>query len=132
MFNPLFNTDNPANADDFLVDLNPNSLQVAKNAMVEVGIWDVATAGLKAAREETRQREEKAKKAGNDSSMQSSDLVGFECVRFQGLRTAYFCIDKESKIKSVDEGLEQVKHSEGDRLVLNTIVGLKEDTSKTK
>jgi len=38
-----------------------------------------------------------------------------ETIRFQGMRVAYFCLDRES--------------TEGD-VILNRIVGLKEDTGK--
>ncbi len=38
-----------------------------------------------------------------------------ETIRFQGMRVAYFCVDRES--------------TEGD-VILNRIVGLKEDTGK--
>ena len=43
------------------------------------------------------------------------EVAGVESVRFQGLRVAYFAVDGDSK---------------GDRVVLNRIVGLKEDSGK--
>lgn len=38
-----------------------------------------------------------------------------ETIRFQGMRVAYFCVDREST---------------NDEIILNRIVGLKEDTRK--
>jgi len=132
MFNPLFLSENPGNSDNWVEELNPDSLQVARNAMIEVGFWDVATQGLANAKKEAESRKANPKHeiSAESPTIKNSELVGFECVRFQGLRVAYFCVDKDSNITSVKEGGDQVMHSQGDRIILNTIVSLKEDTGK--
>jgi glutaminyl-tRNA synthetase len=55
--------------------------------------------------------------------LSAESLVGMECVRFQGLRVAYFAVDKDSKLGCSDE-VEGVApgRREGDVLVLNRIV----------
>ena len=60
-----------------------------------------------------------------------AQLVGRECVRFQGLRVAYFAVDKEARLACLDEaeGVDAGKR-EGDFVVLNRIVSLKEDSGK--
>jgi len=133
LFRPLFTCANPAGSDDFIADLNPESLQVAKGAMTEIGFWDVATQGLQAAREEAERRKPGTTAKPADTTCPSSsnvDSTGYECVRFQGLRVAYFCVDKDSRIQAVEEGRVQLGYTKGDFIVLNTIVSLKEDTGK--
>ena len=59
-------------------------------------------------------------------------LVGRECVRFQGLRTAYFALDnKDARVAALEEAEDVVPgRREGDFVVLNRIVSLKEDAGK--
>ncbi|KAF5359049.1 hypothetical protein D9758_004752 [Tetrapyrgos nigripes] len=115
----LFKSDNPAASPDFRKDINPDSLEVIRNAMIEVGFWSLAKKTYIDAKADS------FKRAGNDS------LVGNECVRFQGLRIAYFALDKDTKAACLDQG-DDVKPAlaEGDYLVLNRIVSLKEDAGK--
>ncbi|KAF8760316.1 Glutaminyl-tRNA synthetase, non-specific RNA binding region part 1 [Rhizoctonia solani] len=145
IFHSLFKSDNPAATDDFLADINPNSLDVIKGAMVEVGFWPLAKQSMSDALKESRERTEKALKeesvgegvgsgaAGhNDTPMPTAEqLVGNEVVRFQGLRVAYFALDKESRLGCFSEpdGATPGRR-EGDKLVLNRIVSLKEDAGK--
>ena len=68
--------------------------------MIEVGFQEI------------RRRAPWPAEAGEKNDHESA---GPETVRFQGMRMGYFCVDKES---------------EGDKLVLNRIVSLKEDTGK--
>lgn len=95
-YNVLFNSDSPNSLDwkegGWANALNPNSEVVFKNAVIERGLEDLVKSH-----------------AANPSGA-SDDLV-----RFQAVRTAYFCIDPEK---------------EGDTTVLNQIVTLKEDKSK--
>jgi len=57
--------------------------------------------------------------------------MGNECIRFQGLRVAYFAVDKDTRIASIDEPSEmEPARRQGDYLVLNRIVTLKEDSGK--
>lgn len=103
VFNPLFKSENPDSAEGgFLKDLNPNSEEIYPNAMIETGL------------EEVRRRAPWPEQEG-EKDVKSAD-AGFETVRLQGLRVAYFCMDRESV-----EG----------KVVLNRIVSLKEDAGKT-
>ena len=53
IFHQLFKSENPAAAKpDFKADINPNSLEVIKGGMVEVGFWTVAKRALAEARAE--------------------------------------------------------------------------------
>jgi glutaminyl-tRNA synthetase len=54
-----------------------------------------------------------------------------ENIRFQGMRLAYFAVDRESSLACIDEtaGTKPGKR-EGDRIILNRIVSLKEDAGK--
>ncbi|KDN48115.1 hypothetical protein RSAG8_03131, partial [Rhizoctonia solani AG-8 WAC10335] len=145
IFHSLFKSDNPAATDDFLADINPHSLDVIKGAMVEVGFWPLAKRCMSDALKESRERTEKALKqqsvgegvgsgaAGHsDTPMPTAEqLVGNEVVRFQGLRVAYFALDKEARVGCFAEpNYATPGRREGDKLVLNRIVSLKEDAGK--
>ena len=101
-FNPLFKSDNPdAAPGGFLQDVNPNSEEIYPNAMVETGL------------EEIRSRAPWPQEEGEKDV--ASKHAGYETVRFQGMRVAYFAMDGDSK-----DG----------KVVLNRIVSLKEDAGK--
>ncbi|KAJ7368471.1 glutamine-tRNA ligase [Mycena albidolilacea] len=138
IFHQLFKSDQPSA--DFLDDVDPNSLEVIRGAMVETGFWSLAKRALTEARRESKERTDKALKdsAKDESSpdddtprVTSEQLVGNECIRFQGLRVAYFAVDKDSRLACLDEaaGVEPAR-KQGDHLVLNRIVSLKEDSGK--
>ncbi|KAH8106027.1 glutaminyl-tRNA synthetase [Cristinia sonorae] len=141
VFHQLFKSDNPlAAVPDFKADINPHNLEVYTNAMVEVGFWDLAKQLYAQARKESQERTEKALKASATSVEHSDDgtpkatseqLVGNEVIRFQGLRVAYFAVDSDSTLSCLSEadGVA-AKRKDGDRLVLNRIVSLKEDSGK--
>lgn len=140
IFHQLFKSDNPLTAvPDFKADINPHNLDAHKGAMVEVGFWPLAKQMYAAAKKDSQERTEKALKAAgvtehvDDGTPKatSEQLVGLEVARFQGLRVAYFAVDKDSKLACLDEP-EGVLPAwkEGDRLVLNRIVSLKEDSGK--
>ncbi|KAK2745864.1 hypothetical protein FQN57_003477 [Myotisia sp. PD_48] len=100
-FNPLFKSDNPvAHPDGFLADINPESEEIFQNALIEAGFHEI------------QQRAPWPPKAPK-SDASSND--GPESVRFQGMRVAYFCEDKDST---------------PEKIVLNRIVTLKEDSGK--
>ncbi len=102
IFNSLFKSDNPDSAEGgFLKDLNPKSEEIYPNAIIETGL------------EEIKRRAPWPEEEG-EKNVTNKD-AGFETVRFQGLRVAYFCMDKESVERKV---------------VLNRIVSLKEDAGK--
>lgn len=97
-YNALFKSDEPNSLDwkegGWTADLNPDSEVVHGDAVVERGLGEL-----------------RKRHAGKPEGA-SDDLV-----RFQAVRTGYFCIDPES---------------EGGNVVLNQIVTLKEDTGKAR
>jgi len=140
VFHQLFKSDNPAAAPDFKADVRKDSLEVIKGALVEVGFWVLAKKAYIDAQRDSAKRTEEALKeftSVNESAdtpkVTSEQLVGTECIRFQGLRTAYFALDnKDAKIGALDEPETTTpRHRAGDYVVLNRIVSLKEDAGKT-
>ncbi|PPQ65934.1 hypothetical protein CVT26_010696 [Gymnopilus dilepis] len=138
IFHPLFKSERVPS--DFRSDIAPNSLEVVKTAIIEVGFWSLAKRALTDARSDAKKRTEKAAKENfttetakaNDSPQATSEqLVGNECVRFQGLRVGYFALDKDSRIAALEEGSEATGRTQGDYIVLNRIVSLKEDAGKS-
>ncbi|KAJ4478315.1 glutamine-tRNA ligase [Lentinula aciculospora] len=124
VFHRLFKSDNPPS--DFRSDINPHSLESIKGAVAEIGFWELAKRSIVEARQESKARVE-----SSSASKDVDSLVGKECVRFQGLRTAYFALDQESRVACLDEE-EDVPptRKQGDYLILNRIVSLKEDAGK--
>jgi len=141
VFHQLFKSDNPAASPDYLADINPDSLEVVRGALLESGFLTLAKKLWRGAVAESKARTEKALKENetgthgtdDDTPRATSDqLVGKECIRFQGLRVAYFTVDKDSKLKFLEEGGDVVPTlKEGDSIILNRIVSLKEDAGKT-
>ncbi|CRG86264.1 glutaminyl-tRNA synthetase [Talaromyces islandicus] len=100
--NPLFTCDNPdTHPSGFLSVVNPHSEEVFPGAMVEIGLHEV------------RRTAPWPKSEGEKESEDSQKSP--HCVRFQGMRVAYFCLDRDSS---------------ADSIVLNRIVPLKEDSKK--
>ncbi|KIJ70137.1 hypothetical protein HYDPIDRAFT_77500 [Hydnomerulius pinastri MD-312] len=138
IFYPLFKSDNPmAAVPDFKADINPHNMDIVKGAMVEVGFWPLARESIKNALAESRARAEKSKADGSKQPLDPDtpvvtpeQLVGKECVRFQGLRVAYFALDSDSRVAMLDKPDSPCSGSQGDYLVLNRIVSLKEDAGK--
>jgi len=116
ILNPLFKSASPDSVEGgFLNDVREDSEEIFPNAMVETGLSEV------------RRRAPWPEEAG-EQNMKKGELIGeedketadgarvpFETVRFQGMRVAYFCMDKDST---------------ADKIVLNRIVSLKEDSGK--
>ncbi|KAF9464374.1 tRNA synthetases class I, catalytic domain-containing protein [Collybia nuda] len=137
IFHRLFKSDRPSGD---VSDLQPDSLETVKGAMIEVGFWSLAKRSLADARREAQTRTEKVLKDNAATQAKSGDgiphatsgqLVGKECVRFQGLRVAYFTLDKDARVSCLDEPNEVVpSRKPGDRIILNRIVSLKEDSGK--
>lgn len=135
LFRPLFKSENPAAEEDFLATVDRDSVEVHKNAMVELGFHAVARASLETARKEAAARREAGRQAaeaalGSDAATAGnvpaeSDKIGKECVRFQAMRVAYFAAD------NVDSRM-RLFGDDSERLVLNRIVSLKEDAGKAK
>ncbi|RDX53657.1 glutaminyl-tRNA synthetase [Lentinus brumalis] len=147
IFHQLFKSDNPSAAvPDFKADINQDSLEVVKGAMVEIGFWELAKKAYADAKAEGKKRTEEALKVSAEAAgpvvqgapthehddtpkATSEQLIGKEVIRFQGLRVAFFAVDKEAKLACLEEGVEAGRH-DGDYLVLNRIVSLKEDSGK--
>ena len=142
-FLPLFKTEPPPS--DFESDVNPDSMIVYKNAIVEPAFYQVAKKALKDAEKDSEERTIKAKAemASNEHSksgqvdhledepvVQASSLVGPENVRFQGMRLAYFTLDRESSVQAFKDGSTVDGKVQGDKIVLNRVVILNEDTGK--
>ena len=138
IFYPLFKSENPlAAVPDFKVDINPHSSDVVKGAMVEVGFWPLARESVKNALAAAKARAEKSKADGAQQFLDPGtpvvtpeQLVGKECIRFQGLRVAYFSVDSDSRLSALDDPSSPCGTNRGDVLVLNRIVSLKEDAGK--
>ncbi|PVU95660.1 hypothetical protein BB561_001678 [Smittium simulii] len=124
IYNNLFKHSNPFDKslvpDGWLTDVNPNSLQTEKSAMIETGIFDLIA------------------KFVNDSDKKVHfNKKEFEELRFQFLRIGYFCIDKDSIFS--DNFADLCKNSNANQyhefasnanIILNRIVTLKEDQNK--
>jgi len=112
IFNPLFKSEDPdAVEGGFLKDLNPNSEEIYPNAMIETGLNEVR----RRAPWPEEAGEANLKTGSAEDGTVENSKAGFETVRFQAMRVAYFCMDKDS---------------EGGKVVLNRIVSLKEDSGK--
>lgn len=122
IINPLFKSANPStHPNGFLSDINPSSEEVFSNAMIETGLEEIrrrapwpAEAGEKEAAAAS------SKVDGTAAPASTGDAHGLsggppETVRFQGMRMGYFCVDKDTN---------------GDEIILNQIVSLKEDAGK--
>lgn len=139
-FHPLFKSDPPP--PDFESDVDHSSLETFKNAVIEPAFFTLAQKSIGDARKESEERTEKAKKenvgvdpktrGGEDEPVVTAEqLVGMENIRFQAMRLAYFTVDRESKIGCLEgPGQGKAGKSEGDKLILNRIVSLKEDAGK--
>jgi glutaminyl-tRNA synthetase len=104
--NPLFTCDNPdTHPSGFLSVVNPRSEEVFPGAMVEIGFHEV--------RRTAPWPKSEGEKESEDSQEDSQKSP--ECVRFQGMRVAYFCLDRDSS---------------ADSIVLYRIVSLKVDSKK--
>lgn len=127
LFYPLFKSDNPlAAVPDFRGDINSKSMEVIRGAMVEIGFWLLTRESMRKALEESRSRIEKMR----SPAVTPERLVGKECIRFQGLRVAYFALDKDARVAMLDQPNTATGATQGDYLVLNRIVSLKEDAGK--
>ncbi|KAF3403421.1 Glutamine--tRNA ligase [Talaromyces pinophilus] len=102
-YNPLFTCDNPdTHPDGFLSVMNPHSEEIFPNAMIDIGLHEII-------------RKAPWPRANSEAAPADDLKVSPETVRFQGMRVAYFCLDRDSSADSV---------------VLNRIVSLKDDAKK--
>lgn len=156
-FEPLFRSDDPSKLDDFEADINPDSLKVHKGAVIEPSFFKLAQNLMRDARTEAEKRTKEAANFsqghvessattsepaamtstgvtpvphGDDDTpvATASQLIGMECIRFQAMRLAYFAVDREAQLGCL-EGGDAVRR-DGDKIILNKIVSLKEEKSK--
>lgn len=101
--NQLFNSENPsAHPNGFLNDLNEHLEEIYQDAIIESAFTEI--------------KEKSPLNIPIDGSeFNIKEKPSVETVRFQALRVGYFCMDKDST---------------ADKLILNRIVTLKEDSSK--
>lgn len=142
IFHRLFKSDNPLGAvPNYKSDIDPDSLETIRGALIEVGFWTLAKRAYGEAVRESTERTERALAENatearpvdpDTPAVTSVQLVGKECVRFQGLRVAYFAVDdKDARVACLEEaGDVPAGRRQGDYLVLNRIVSLKEDAGK--
>ncbi|KAL5604864.1 uncharacterized protein BROUX77_005050 [Berkeleyomyces rouxiae] len=103
IYKQLFKSDDPMTLKEgYLSDINPDSETVWPSALIESGIADVKARAPWPATE------------GEQKTGESTEPAA-ETVRFQGMRVAYFAMDPDST---------------EEKLVLNQIVSLKEDSGK--
>ncbi|KAK9571431.1 hypothetical protein V6Z79_001507 [Aspergillus fumigatus] len=94
-FNSLFKSNDPsAHPDGFLADINPDSEEIYEGAYIDIGFHDVSKSA-----------------PWPKTSGETGGEVNPYSIRFQGMRTAYFCVDTDST---------------ADNVVLNRIVTLKD------
>ncbi|OJD24045.1 glutamine-tRNA ligase [Blastomyces percursus] len=109
IFHQLFKSTNPlSHPDGYLADINPNSEEIFPNSLIDIGFNEVKERAPWPADPATKDNE-----IGDGTGTPRPN--GPESVRFQGMRVAYFCEDKDSTTEKV---------------VLNRIVTLKEDPGK--
>ncbi len=121
LFSRLFRSDKPGSLTDeeYINDIDPDSLKHESGAVLEVGIWEVIRQQLKLAKDKVEERKKEAAKNGTDAP---PSVDGLEVVKFQALRVAYFALDSDSVLKADGQ--------EGGELVLNLVAALKEDKGK--
>lgn len=140
-FHPLFKSDPPPA--DFEADISPDSLEVFRDAMIEPAFYQLAKKQMADARRDAAERTKKALTenqvpaeaapeavAADEPVVTAESLVGPENIRFQGMRLAYFALDSDSSLACLGEGAE-VGRKDSDRIILNRIVSLKEDSGKS-
>ncbi|KAJ2786950.1 Glutaminyl-tRNA synthetase [Coemansia interrupta] len=115
IYNPLFKHANPYDESvapgGWLSDVDPDSLQVYKNAVVEVGLWDLI-----------------AKFAATEAGKKDVAKGCFENIRFQFMRMGYFTLDKDTVLTAA--AASAATKGDDTKLVANRIVTLKEDPKK--
>ena len=122
IFHPLFKSENPDAAEGgFMNDLSQQSEEIYPNAFIGTGLNEIRkrapwpeTEGEKGSKGATDLKSADDSKLKPEQTIGTNN-VGFETVRFQALRLAYFSMDKDST---------------ADKIVLNRIVSLKEDAGK--
>lgn len=128
IFKRLFKSDDPAALDDYIKDIDSESLVKSSTALLEIGVWELMSRSLLDSAAATEKREQKAIASGTEAP---PSVDGVESIRFQGTRVAYFAFDYDSKLGALEEGgNSKMERRDGDRLILNMIAPLKQDSGK--
>ncbi|OJD13229.1 glutamine-tRNA ligase [Blastomyces percursus] len=122
VINRLFNSEDPkSHPDGFLADINSESMEIYRDAMIDIGFPEIksrapwpAKEGEKLSNPEKPETEEYDISGAGGIGADGS-IVHPETVRFQGMRVAYFALDSDST---------------EDKVILNRIVALKDDAGK--
>lgn len=118
IFRSLFKSENPdAAPGGFLADVNTTSEENYPNAVMEVGFDKIARRGPW------------PKDFLSENDGMGGRAPGPWDVRFQGVRVAYFAVDRESILEPAKE-LSPAEREIQRKVVLNQIVPLKEDSAK--
>ncbi|OBT44178.1 hypothetical protein VE00_04859 [Pseudogymnoascus sp. WSF 3629] len=109
---PLFKSDDPnTRPDGFLSDVNPRSEEIFPNAMIETGIEEI-----KRTAPWPRPRE------GHNEA--APGITPPETVRFQGMRVAYFCLDRDSSEANLVLNRIRMVKGEADRVMGREVVNI--------
>ena len=121
-FSSLFKSESPtASEGDAMKDKGSDSEKIYKGALIETGLMELIQRALSTAEGSEHVKGIEGLNLNNGEKDKAHKTVpGPEIVRFQGMRMAYFCLDKECTLKD----------SKIENLVLNQIVSLKEDAAK--
>nr|ASF90247.1 hypothetical protein SPAR05597 [Bartheletia paradoxa] len=142
----LFKSAKPEES-DFIADIAPDTLKIVKGAMVEIGFWKLAKGAMASAWESAHERtkaiagkaavsaDTPGERRAPTPKSSAAQLVGNECIRFQGLRSAYWTLDKDAVVGCLAEGAmsdpdAKEGRREGDKIILGRIVTLKADVGK--
>ncbi|KAL7747659.1 Glutaminyl-tRNA synthetase [Sorochytrium milnesiophthora] len=128
LYETLFMHSNPSDKaavpGGYLTDINPNSLTV-KQGLVEVGLIDWIRKGLQAQRDaspdfEYSSTKDNASKPHREAT--NMQMKAVDALKFQFVRTGYFCVDPDSDLSGDDPSNWNV--------VVNKTVALNEDVGK--
>ncbi|KAJ2358653.1 Glutaminyl-tRNA synthetase [Coemansia sp. RSA 2618] len=113
IYKPLFKHSNPEEESvtgGFMNDVNPDSLEIIRGAVADVGLWD----SIK-------------RYAASAAGKKELSEHNVENLRFQFMRIGYFALDKDTVLPAA--AIEADKLSDA-KLIMNRIVTLKEDSKK--
>ena len=108
MYNSLFSSETQS-------VINPNSEEIFPNAMIETGFQEIQRRAPWPADPELEKPTVEGKASRSEADNDVNPSPRSETIRFQGMRVAYFCVDRDST---------------ENKILLNRIVGLKGDARK--
>jgi glutaminyl-tRNA synthetase len=105
----------------WLTDVNPDSLKVT-SAIVEIGINDWIKKNKETMAKFNISYSSSVENQGPHREASDAQLRSVENLKFQFLRTGYYCLDTDSQLNHLE--------SKQWKIVLNKTIGLKEDSGK--